>query len=123
MIEREFRRPAGDATDYISAREARHDEASELRVPEHAPILVIRRIALIACRPVEVEIFRVRADRYEYRTFSKGRRQGAANAAKRPCLRQQEGRLWEMVFKVRPIDLLWPKGAGTTGCLPEGSCC
>jgi len=73
FLESEYRLVIEAATDFISARDASPAEAQKLQVPEHSPLLVVRRITYSGGRPVEVAILLVVADKYEYSVQTKDR--------------------------------------------------
>jgi len=73
FLESEYRLVIEAATDFISARVAATSEAQRLQVPEHSPLLVVRRVTHSGGRPVEVAILLVVADKYEYCVQTKDR--------------------------------------------------
>jgi GntR family transcriptional regulator len=66
FLESEYNLVIEAATDFISARDVTPAEAAVLQIPEHSPLLVVRRITHSGGRPVEVAILLVVADKYEY---------------------------------------------------------
>jgi len=80
FLESEYNLVIETATDFISARDATPAEAERLRIPEHSPLLVVRRITHSGGRPVEVAILLVVADKYEYCVHTKDRPPRGAGA-------------------------------------------
>jgi GntR family transcriptional regulator len=66
FLESEYNLVIEAATDFISARDVTDSEARKLQIPEHAPLLVVRRITHSGGRPVEVAILLIVAEKYEY---------------------------------------------------------
>lgn len=73
FLESEYRLVIEAATDFISARDATPSEAQKLAIPEHSPLLVVRRITHSGGRPIEVAFLLVVADKYEYSVQTKDR--------------------------------------------------
>ncbi len=73
FLESEYNLVIEAATDYISARDVTTAEAARLQIPEHSPLLVVRRITHSGGRPVEVAILLVVAEKYEYCVHTKDR--------------------------------------------------
>lgn len=73
FLESEYNVVIEAATDFISARDATPVEAEKLQIPEHSPLLVVRRITHGGGRPVEVAVLLVVADKYEYCVHTKER--------------------------------------------------
>ncbi len=73
FLESEYDLVIEAATDFISAREASPTEAQKLRIPEHSPLLVVRRITQSGGRPIEVAFLLVVADKYEYCVHTRDR--------------------------------------------------
>jgi GntR family transcriptional regulator len=73
FLESEYNLVIEAATDFISARDATPAEAGRLQIPEHSPLLVVRRITQSGGRPVEVAILLVVADKYEYCVHTRDR--------------------------------------------------
>lgn len=78
FLESEYQLVIEAATDFISARDATPVEAQKLQIPEHSPLLVVRRITYSGGRPIEVAILLVVADKYEYSVQTKDRPPRAA---------------------------------------------
>jgi len=73
----------------ISARDATPAEAQKLQIPEHSPLLVVRRITHSGGRPIEVAFLLVVADKYEYSVQTKDR---PPRAVPRPAARPAQPR-------------------------------
>ena len=73
FLESEYSLVIEGATDFISARDATPAEAHRLQIPEHSPLLVVRRITHSGGRAVEVAILLIVADKYEYCVHTKDR--------------------------------------------------
>jgi GntR family transcriptional regulator len=73
FLESEYNLVIEAATDFISARDVTEAEAERLQVPEHSPLLVVRRITHSGGKPIEVAILLVVADKYEYCVHTKDR--------------------------------------------------
>jgi len=82
FLESEYRLVIETATDFISARHATPAEAQKLQIPEHSPLLVVRRITYSGGRPIEAATLLVVADKYEYSVQTKDR---PARTAPRPA--------------------------------------
>ncbi|MGA2380601.1 MAG: GntR family transcriptional regulator [Spirochaetia bacterium] len=78
FLESEYNLVIEAATDFISARDVTEIEAEKLQIPEHSPLLVVRRITHSGGRPIEVAILLVVADKYEYCVHTKDRPPRAA---------------------------------------------
>jgi GntR family transcriptional regulator len=77
FLEAEYNIAIEAATDFISAKAARAEEAEKLEVAAETPLLVVKRITYGRGRPIEVAVLHVVADRYEYCVQSKDRPPGA----------------------------------------------
>ena len=92
FLESEYNLVIEAATDFISARDATPAEAQRLQIPEHSPLLVVRRITHSGGRPIEVAILLIVADKYEYCVHTKDRppasaeRPGAGTAETRSAV-------------------------------------
>jgi GntR family transcriptional regulator len=73
FLESEYNLVIEAATDFISARDVTDSEAQRLQIPEHSPLLVVRRITHSGGRPVEVAILLIVAEKYEYSVHTKER--------------------------------------------------
>jgi GntR family transcriptional regulator len=73
FLESEYNLVIEAATDFISARDVTDAEAQKLQIPEHSPLLVVRRITHSGGRPIEVAILLIVADKYEYSVHTKDR--------------------------------------------------
>jgi GntR family transcriptional regulator len=84
FLESEYSLVIEGATDFISARDATPVEAHRLQIPEHSPLLVVRRITHSGGRGIEVAILLIVADKYEYCVHTKDR---PPRSADRPAAR------------------------------------
>jgi len=91
FLESEYNLVIEAATDFISARDATQAEAERLQVPEHSPLLVVRRITHSGGRPVEVAILLVVADKYEYCVHTRERPPRSSSAAQATQSRSETG--------------------------------
>jgi len=73
FLESEYDVRIDAATDYITARGASEEEASQLHIAVGQPLLVVRRVTHSGGRPIEVAVLRIDADRYEYCVNTKER--------------------------------------------------
>jgi GntR family transcriptional regulator len=73
FLESEYNLVIEAATDFISARDATPPEAEKLQIPEHSPLLVVRRLTHSGGRPVEVAVLVIVAEKYEYCVHTKER--------------------------------------------------
>ncbi|HET6436929.1 MAG TPA: GntR family transcriptional regulator [Anaeromyxobacter sp.] len=66
FLESEYGISIEAATDFITARAATREQATQLRVPVGSPLLVVRRVTWVNGRPVERAELDIVANRYEY---------------------------------------------------------
>ena len=88
FLESEYNLVIEAASDFISAREVTDTEAQRLQIPEHSPLLVVRRITRSGGRPIEVAVLLVVADKYEYCVHTKDR---PPRGAERPVAKETAG--------------------------------
>jgi GntR family transcriptional regulator len=81
FLESEYSLVIEAATDFISARDVTESEARKLQIPEHSPLLVVRRITHSGGRPVEVAILLIVAEKYEYCVHTRDRPPRSAERA------------------------------------------